>query len=71
MINLDKRKREVVGLILLVFSVLSLISLIGHDFTEKPFGLSHAEKISNPLGIIGVWVSDIYFSTLGYISIIF
>ena len=71
MINLDKRKKEVLGLILLIFSALSLISLIGHDFTEQPFGLSHAEKISNPLGIIGVWISDVYFSILGYISIIF
>ena len=54
-----------------VFAIVSLISLLGHDFTEQPFGLSHDKKISNPLGIIGVWISDVHFFILGYISIIF
>jgi len=71
MINFTKRRKEVFGLLLIVFAIVSLISLLGHDFTEQPFGLSHDKKISNPLGIIGVWISDVHFFILGYISIIF
>ena len=71
MINLSKRKKEIFGLILIVFSVLTIISLIGHDPTINPYGVSLEEQAKNTLGRLGVWVSYYHFITLGYLSIAF
>jgi len=70
MIKSNKRKREVLGLVIVVFSVLTIISLIGHDSTINPYGVSLEEQAKNTLGRLGVWVSYYHFITLGYLSIL-
>ena len=44
---MTKRQKEILGLILIVFSVLSFISLFGHDITENPKGLFSGYKPNN------------------------
>ena len=70
MIDLNNRRKEIIGLIFMSFSLVTILSLFAHDISYNPFGLSHEEKISF-FGIVGVWISHIHFITLGYISIIF
>ena len=70
MIKTNKRKIEVLGLVIIVFSVLTIISLIGHDSTINPYGVSLEEQAKNTLGRLGVWVSYYHFITLGYLSIL-
>jgi len=67
---MTKRQKEIIGLILIVFSLISFISLIGHNYTENPYGLSNDSKTHNFLGIFGIVISHYYYLSLGYTSII-
>ena len=67
---MTKRQKEIIGLILIVFSLISFISLIGHNYTENPYGLSNDSKTHNFLGIFGIIISYYYYLCLGYTSII-
>ena len=68
---MSNRQKEIVGLILITYSLLSVISLFGHDITESPNGLPLNYKSTNYLGFFGVWVSHYHYILLGYTSIIF
>ena len=68
---MSKRQKEILGLCLIIFSTLSIISLFGHDITESPDGLPENYKPNNYLGYFGVWVSHYHYILLGYTSIIF
>ena len=68
---MTKRQKEIFGLILIVFSFLSLVSLFGHDVTEHPKGLYEGYKPNNYLGFFGIYVSYYHYLLLGYSSIIF
>ena len=68
---MNKRQKEIFGLLLIVFSLLSIISLIGHNITENPSNLSTEFIIKNPLSYFGVYISYYHFIILGYSSIIF
>ena len=68
---MSKRQKEILGLILILFSTLSIISLFGHDITENPSGLPENYKANNYLGYFGIWVSHLHYLLLGYTSIIF
>ena len=70
MIKLNKRKKEILGLVIMVFSILTIISLIGHDPTINPHGVSLEDQAENTLGRFGVWLSYYHFITLGYLSIL-
>ena len=70
MIKLNKRKKEILGLVIMVFSILTIISLIGHDPTINPHGVSLEDQAKNTLGRFGVWLSYYHFITLGYLSIL-
>ena len=70
MIKLSKRKKEILGLILILFSILTTVSLIGYDETENPRSLID-QHIKTPLGIWGVHLAYAHFYVLGYVSIIF
>ena len=68
---MSKRQKEIFGLSLIIFSILSIISLIGHDITESPNGLPENYQTNNYLGYFGIWVSHFHYILLGYTSIIF
>ena len=68
--KLNKRKKEIFGLVIIVFSILTVLSLIGHDPTINPHGVSLEEQAKNTLGRLGVWISYYHFITLGYLSIL-
>ena len=72
MINLksNKRKKEILGLALILFSVMSIVSLISHDPTINPYGVSLDEQANHILGRLGVWISYYHFILLGYLSIL-
>ena len=68
---MTKRQKEIFGLLLIVFSLLSFISLFGHDITENPKGLLRGYEPNNYLGYFGVYISHYHYFLLGYSSIIF
>jgi len=71
MINISKRQKEILGLVFMIFSLLSIISLIGHDASITPHGSSIKEQSEAfPLGRFQVWVSYFHFQYLGYLSIV-
>ena len=71
MINITKRHKEIIGLIIMIFSLLSIASLIGHDASVNPYGSSLKEQSEAFLARFGVWVSYFHFQYLGYLSIVF
>ena len=71
MINISKRHKEIIGLIIMIFSLLSIASLIGHDASVNPYGSSLKEQSEAFLARFGVWVSYFHFKYLGYLSIVF
>ena len=73
MIKFTKNKKELFGLILIVFSIIVTISLIGYDESENPYGLPFNSTFNSitPFGKLGIWFAFIHFQCLGYISIIF
>ena len=66
-----KEKRfEILGILIITISLLSLISFIGHNPNEDP-GISPNVKVENPMGILGVWISYIFIKLgFGYSSFI-
>ena len=71
MIKISKRQKEIVGLILFIFSFISILSLFFHDPTINPYGTSYEEQAKTIVGRVGVWISFYHFKILGYLSIIF
>ena len=68
---MSNRQKEIIGLVLITFSILSIISLFGHDITENPMGLPDNYIPANYLGLFGVYISHYHYQILGYTSIIF
>jgi S-DNA-T family DNA segregation ATPase FtsK/SpoIIIE len=68
---MSNRQKEIIGLILITFAVLSVISLFGHDLTENPIGIPTNYISSNYLGKFGLVISHYHYLILGYSSIIF
>ena len=68
---MSNRQKEIIGLILIAFSVLSIISLFGHDLTENPSGIPANYNSSNYLGKYGLLLAHYHYIILGYTSIIF
>jgi len=63
-------KKEIFGLILLLFSLLSFITIIGYDPSEQPGGLADNKTINTTLGgYFGVFIPYLYHFLLGYASI--
>ena len=67
---MSKRQKEILGLILIIFSTLSIISLFGHDITEDPAGLPENYKANNYLGYFGIWVSHLHYFLVNIINIL-
>ena len=47
------KRKEIIGLILLLVALLCTISIIGYDVTEQPGGLPKNKIINSPLGYLG------------------
>ena len=63
-------KKEIFGLLLLVFSLLSFITIIGYDPSEQPGGLADNVDINSTLGgYFGVFITYYHYILLGYASI--
>tara|TARA_B100001996_G_scaffold281690_1_gene222117 strand:- start:4245 stop:6590 length:2346 start_codon:yes stop_codon:yes gene_type:complete len=66
-----KEKRfEILGILVITISLLTLISFFGHNPNEDP-GISPNVKVENPMGILGVWISYLFIKLgFGYSSFI-
>ena len=63
-------KKEIFGLLLLLFSLLSFITIIGYDPLEQPGGLADNTDINSTLGgYFGVFIPYYHYILLGYASI--
>ena len=63
-------KKEIFGLCLLLFSLLSFITIIGYDSSEQPGGLSDNPNINTTLGgYFGIFIPYYHYILLGYASI--
>ncbi len=65
-----KRLAELVGLLLVITSILLFLSLISYSPEDPNFLFSENIEIKNLLGFKGSYTSDIFFQSLGLISIL-
>ena len=67
---LIKRFIEVIGFIISIFSLLLLVALLSYSPEDPNFIFPDNTEIKNILGFRGSFVSDIFFQSLGLISIL-
>ena len=67
---LVKRFIEVFGIVIAVCALLLLVSLISYSPEDPNFIFPDSTKINNILGFRGSFVSDIFFQSVGLISIL-
>ena len=67
---LVKRLSELIGIILLGFSVLLLISLLSYSPEDPNFIFPDNAEIKNLLGIKGSFAADILYQSIGLISLL-
>ena len=67
---LIKRFIEVFGLIISILSLLLLISLLSYSPEDPNFIFPNDAEIKNTLGFRGSFVSDLFFQSIGLISIL-
>ncbi len=65
-----KRVAEVVGIFLIVISVLLFISLISYSPEDPNFIFPENQGINNFLGFRGSFVADLFFQSIGIISLL-
>ena len=65
-----KRLSELIGLLLLALSILLLTSLITYSPEDPNFIFPNNSEIKNLLGIKGSYVSDIFYQSIGLISLL-
>ena len=65
-----RRLAELVGLALVSMSILLFIALISYSPEDPNFIFNENIKIKNYLGVKGSFVSDIFYQTIGLISIL-
>ena len=68
---LIKRFIELFGLIILVLSILLLVSLLSYSPEDPNFIFSANTEIKNILGFRGSFSADLFFQSIGLISILF
>jgi len=56
--KIQDRKQEIIGILLLIFSLCILVSLLGFNASEEP-SISPNVKLKNTMGIVGIYVSHI------------
>ena len=65
-----KRLSELIGLLLLALSIFLLTSLITYSPEDPNFIFPNNSEIKNLLGIKGSYVSDIFYQSIGLISLL-
>ena len=65
-----KRFAELVGLLLVIFSILLFLSLISYSPEDPNFIFPENTEINNILGSKGSFTSDIFYQSIGLISIL-
>ena len=65
-----KRLSELIGLFLLILAVLLLASLISYSPEDPNFIFSDNTEIKNFLGFKGSYISDIFYQSIGLISLL-
>tara|TARA_Y100001968_G_scaffold168181_1_gene154037 strand:+ start:937 stop:3222 length:2286 start_codon:yes stop_codon:yes gene_type:complete len=61
-------KKEILGLVLMLISLLSFISILVYDTSEQPSGIDESQVV-NILGYFGIYVGYYQYVVLGYFSI--
>ncbi len=67
---LIKRLSELVGIVLLGFSILLFVSLVSYSPEDPNFIFPENAEIKNLLGIKGSYVSDILYQSIGLVSLL-
>jgi len=67
---MTKKQKEITGLILIVFSIITIFCLATHEIGNHPAHYSYEEKISKPFGTVSIWISHWLFLGMGYVSVI-
>ncbi len=65
-----KRLAELIGIFLIVTSILLFISLISYSPEDPNFIFSENQEIKNFLGFRGSFIADIFFQSIGIISLL-
>ena len=65
-----KRLSELVGIFLVIFSILLFISLISYSPEDPNFIFPENQDIKNILGFRGSFIADIFFQSIGIISLL-
>ena len=65
-----KRLAELLGIFLIVTSILLLMSLISYSPEDPNFIFPENQKIKNFLGFRGSFIADIFFQSIGIISLL-
>ena len=65
-----KRLAELIGLFLITISILLLLSLISYSPEDPNFIFPENKDIKNLLGLRGSYISDIFFQSIGLISLL-
>ena len=65
-----KRLAELVGIFLVVISILLFISLISYSPEDPNFIFPGNQEIKNLLGFRGSFIADIFFQSIGIISLL-
>ena len=65
-----RRLAELVGIFLVVVSILLFISLISYSPEDPNFIFPENQKIKNLLGFRGSFIADIFFQSIGLISLL-
>ena len=65
-----KRLTEFVGLLLIIISILLFLSLISYAPEDPNFIFTENTEIKNILGFRGSYTSDIFYQSIGLISIL-
>ena len=65
-----RRLAELVGIFLVVISILLFISLISYSPDDPNFIFPENQEIKNLLGFRGSFIADIFFQSIGLISLL-
>ena len=63
---MTKRQKEIIGLLVIIFSIVSAISILTYSPIDHPSGL---DRSLSPFSFIGLWIGFLFYNLLGYPSI--
>ena len=63
---MTKRQKEIIGLLVIIFSIVSAISILTYSPIDHPSGL---DRSLSSFSFIGLWIGFLFYNLLGYPSI--